>query len=868
MAKTKQPKSPGIARWILERIIQSGIRYGALGDLEEQFLHKYRTCSPFKARLSYWLQIPAALPGFFKNTLYWSFAMTGNYLRLFFRLMKKHKGYSFINFAGLTLGIGIFMMILLFVQHELSIDKHHENSDRIYRVQGENGRQLSTAPAVGKWIAENIIEAEKVVRFKFRHDYLAKYRPDNDPSREKTIVVRDFGWADPTVFDIFSFPLIAGNPGTALQDPFALVLTESVAQRLFGSENPLGKTIEINNRHEYHVTAVIEDLKRTHLRFDVLAPFANLGKIIGQSELDSFDSWNLATFVLLPENHDTAAVAGKITDLFHDRLKELWNVDFVFDLFPLEDIFFAAGSSYRNHGSRPLVFVFMAVAVFILLIACVNFLNLSTARASLRAKEVGIKKVVGSTRKRLIIQFLGESVLFSIISLVAAVGLASLFLPEFNRLMQRSLSMDYFFDPLILLVFTAGTVLVGILAGIYPAFYLSAFRPVSVLKGERTKGIRSGIFRKVLISFQFTVSIILIIATLVVFKQIQYIRNKDLGFQKEHIVYMEIARNRDIRDNKQAFKDRLMQHPRIQNVTYSQGRPGLVYNWEGFEHKGVRNGYAIFTVDPDYVDVYGLEILAGRNFSREMSTDPYRTCLLNEAAVRRLGLENPVGTILRHDDLGGSSFPVKDVEIIGVVRDFHYQSLRYEIHPMMFGWNDPWLWMVSVKIAAERVPETLVHIEKTWKEFSPGFPLDFHFIDDLVDSQYRNEERLAKTIGYFAALGIFIACLGLFGLASFLAEQRTKEIGVRKVLGASVGGILMLLSKEFSKWVLAGNIVAWPLAYYASNIWLADFAYRTDIGVWPFLTAAVIALIVAVMTVGYRSIRAATTNPVDSLRYE
>ncbi len=720
--------------------------------------------------------------------------MTGNFLRVFFRLIKKHKGYSFINFAGLTLGIGIFMMILLFVQQELSIDKHHENSDRIYRVQGENGRQLSMAPAVGKWIAENILEAEKVVRFKFRHDYLVKYQPKNDPTRERTTIVRDFGWSDPTVFDVFSFPLIAGDPGTAFEDPFALVLTESVAQRLFGSEDPIGKTLEVNNRYEYHVTAVIEDLKRTHLRFDVLAPFANLGKIIGQSELDSFDSWNLATFVLLPKNHDTAAVAGKITDLFHERLKELMNVDFVFDLFPLEDIFFAAGSSYRNHGSRTLVFVFMAVAVFILLIACVNFLNLSTARASLRAKEVGIKKVIGSTRRRLIIQFLGESVLYSLISFTAAIGLVSLVLPEFNRLMQRSLSMDYFYNPLIMLIFISGTALVGILAGIYPAFYLSAFRPVSVLKGERTKGIRSGIFRKVLISFQFTVTIILIIATLVVIKQIQYIRNKDLGFQKEHIVYMEIARNRDIRDNKQAFKDWLMQHPLIQNVTYSQGRPGFVANWEGFEHNGVRDGYAIFTVDPDYVDVYGLEILAGRNFSRERTTDPYRTCLLNEAAVFRLGLENPVGTILRHDDLGGSSFPVNDVEVIGVVRDFHYQTLRNEIQPMMFGWNDPWLWMISVKIAAERVPETLAHIENTWKEFSPGFPFDFHFIDDLVGSQYRNEERLAKTIGYFAALGIFIACLGLFGLASFLAERRTKEIGVRKVLGASVGEILMLLS--------------------------------------------------------------------------
>jgi len=814
------------------------------------------------------MQIPAAFPGFFKNTFYWSFAMTNNYLRVFFRLLKRHKGYSFINFAGLTLGIGIFILILLFVQHELSVDKHHENLNRIYRVQGENGSQLSTAPAVGGWISENILEAEKVVRFKFRHDYLVKYRPNNDSTREKTLIIRDFAWSDPMVFDVFSFPLIAGDPRTALQDPFALVLTETVAKRIFGNENPIGKTLEINNRHEYHVTAVMEDLKCTHLRFGVLAPFENLGKIIGRSELDSFNSWNLATFVLLSRNHDTAAVASKITDLFHDRLKELWKVDFVFELFPLKDIYFSPGSSNRNHGNRPMVFVFMAIAVFILLIACVNFLNLSTARASLRAKEVGIKKVVGSTRKRLVTQFLGESVLFSLISFVAAIGLVWTFLPEFNRLIQRNISMDYFHNPLILLIFITGAALVGVLAGMYPAFYLSSFRPVSVLKGERTKGVRSGVFRKVLISFQFTISIILIIATLIVFKQIQYIKNKDLGFQKEHIVNLEIPRNRDIRNNKKAFKDRLLQHPMIQSVTYSQGRPGVVYNWEGFEYKGERNDYAIFTVDPDYFDVYGLEITAGRNFSREMATDQHRTCLLNEAAVRQLELEEPVGTILRHDDLGGSSFPVKDVEVIGVVKDFHYQTLHFEIQPMMFGWNDPWLWMISVKIAAEDVRATIAHIEKVWKEFSPGFPFNFHFIDDIVDSQYKNEERLAKTIGYFAALGIFIACLGLFGLASFMAEQRTKEIGVRKVLGASMGEILMLLSKEFSKWVIVANAVAWPLAYYALNKWLANFAYRTNIDACPFLISAVLSLVIAMMTVSYQSIKAAMANPIDSLRHE
>lgn len=863
----KPPKPPRIARWILARIIDSDIRYGAIGDLEEQYHYTYQEEGPLKARLGYWLQIPAALPSFIKNTLYWSFTMTGNYLRVFYRITKKHKGYSFINFTGLTLGIGVFMLITLFVQHEFSVDKYHENLNRIYRVQGENMRQLSTAPAVGKLIAENIPEAQKVVRFKFRHDYLVKYLPNNDPSREKTFVIRNFGWADSTVFDVFTFLFITGDAKTALEDPFALILTESVAQRIFGNEEAVGQTLMVNNQHEYHVTAVIKDLERTHLRFDVLAPFNNLGKIIGQSELDSFNSWNLATYVLLPKEHDKAAVACKITELFHNTLKDIWKVDFAFDLFPMKNLYFSV-VRYGHQGNKPMVYVFMAIAIFILLIACVNFLNLSTARASLRAKEVGIKKVVGSTRKRLVMQFLGESILFSLISLVAAIGLASMLITEFSQLIQRNLTMDYFENPLVIFVFIGGAVIVGVLAGVYPAFYLSAFRPVAVLKGERTKGVRSGVFRKVLISFQFAISIILIIATTIVLKQLQYIKNKDLGFQKEHIVYMEFARNRGIRRNKEAFRERLISHPQIHNVTYSQGRPGLVYNWEGFEHKGERSGYAIFTVDPEYLDVYGLELVAGRNFSKERTTDQIRKCLLNETAVRALELEKPVGTILHHDDLGGSSFPVRDVEVIGVVKDFHYQTLRYPIQPQMFGWNDGWHWMASVKISSENVPATITHIEKIWMEFSPEFPFDFHFVDDLMERIYQSEERLAKTIGYFAGLGIFIACLGLFGLAAFMAEQRTKEIGVRKVLGASVGGILLLLSKEFSKWVVVANVVAWPLAYFGMSKWLSDFAYRTEIGMWPFVLSAIMALAIAMTTVSYQSIKAATANPIDSLRYE
>lgn len=863
----KSPRPPRFASFILAYLIDIDIRYGAMGDLEEQFRHMCCEKGPFKARLNFWLQVLAALPAFIKNSILWSFVMIHNYLKVFMRNLKKHRGYSLINFTGLTIGISIFILIFLFVQFELGFDKSHENLHRIYRVQGANGSQPSMAPAVANWISRQIPEVEKIVRFKFRHDYLAKYKPQTSSNKEKSLVIRDFGWADASVFEIFTFPFVVGDPKTAFEDPFSLVLTESLAYRIFRDEYPIGKTILINNSHEYRITGIIQDLRQSHLRFEALASFQTLGKTIGQKELDSFDSWNLSTFVLLAENHDTKVISGKITELFKDKIQELRKTTLNFALMQLKDVYFFPGGS-GNNGNLQLVYVFIAIAVFILLIACVNFVNLSTARASLRAKEVGIKKVVGSSRNRLILQFLSESILFSVFAMVAAFGVAWLFLPEFKRLIMRDLSMDYFANPLIILVFFAGAILLGVFSGFYPSFYLSAFKPASVLKGDKIKGAKSGIFRKVLISSQFAISIVLIVGTFTVFKQMQYVKNKDLGFHKEHIVNMEVDRNLGIRNRKAEFKERLLQHPQIMNVTFSQGRPGVVYNWEGFELEGERNGYAIFTVDPDYFDVYGLEIIAGRGFSWDISTDQFQTCLINESAVRNLGLEEPVGTVFHHDDIEGSSFPVKDVEVIGVVKDFHYQNFHFDIQPQMFGWNEGWLWMISAKIAATDVPATITHIRNVWKEFSPEFPFEYHFIDALFESQYQNEERLGQIIGYSSILGIFIACLGLFGLASFMAEQRTKEIGIRKILGASILSLVLMLSKEFSKWVIVANIIAWPVAYFAMNKWLQSFAFRTNIGFGIFALSAILALVIAVITVSYQSLRAAYANPIDSLRYE
>lgn len=756
---------------------------------------------------------------------------------------------------------------MLFVQNEFSYDKFNENLNKIYKVQGASRNQPSMAPAIGKRIAENIPEAQKVVRFKFRQDYLAKYQPPDNLNEGVSTIIRNFGWADSTVFDIFTLPFIVGDSRTALKLPFSMVLTESIAKRIFGNENPLGKVLKINNSHDYQITGVMKDPENFHLTFEVLASFVTLGKTIGNHELESYNSWNLATYVLLPESHDATHVANKITNLFKEKLNELYHFELQFELFPLNDLYFSKTGTGK-HGNLQIVYIFIAVAIFILLIACINFINLATSRASLRAKEVGIKKVVGSRKSSLITQFLSESVLYSMFALLIAVLLVYSLLPIFNNMINKELSINILKNPLAIISLIVCVFLVGIISGAYPAFYLSSYNPSTVLKGEKTKGSSSIIFRRILIIFQFLISIVMIIGTLTVFKQLNFVKNKDLGFNKEYILNFDIHRNKAIRSNKHIFREKLLKHPNILKVTYSQGYPGRIYNYEGFEYKGERHSAAIFTVEPEYFDLFGLEIIEGRAFSRDFKTDEFRTCVMNETAVKEFGLESPVGIILKNTSINGSSFPTYKIEVIGVVKDFHLQSLHEEISPLIFGWNDPWLWMASVQISSNNISETIKFINDLWMKYSPEFPFEYSFLDETFNSLYKSEERLGKIFGYFALLGIFIACMGLFGLAFFMAEQRTKEIGVRKVLGASVPGIVLLLSKEFTKWVLVANIIAWPIAWYVMSKWLQNFAYRVNIGIWVFILSASLALMIALITVSYQSIKAALANPVESLRYE
>ncbi|MFC1556085.1 FtsX-like permease family protein, partial [candidate division KSB1 bacterium] len=598
---------------------------------------------------------------------------------------------------------------------------------------------------------------------------------------------------------------------------------------------------------------------------DAMGSFNTLGKFGGRAQVESFDFWNNWTYVLLPETHDKAVAAQKMTDYFNPMFREQAGGDIAFDLYDMQDVYFNFNS---GGGDIQVVYMFMAISIFILILACINFINLTTARAVVRAKEIGIRKVVGSSKSRIIFQFLGESTLYSILSFLLAVIIVKLIIMEFNGLTGLALSFSIFSQSFVQIFTVSAVIAIGLLAGIYPAFYISSFSAGAVLKGEVTRGKSSAAFRKALIVFQYAISITLIIGTITVFEQLEYMKSINLGFAKDQIVNFNYSSARGVRNRQDAFKQALLQSPDIQGITFSQGYPGFIFNNESFMHEGERTGFVVYTVDTDYFDVFDLEIVDGRPFSKEIASDEFRTCLMNEAAVRVFGLENPVGHVFHKDETGGSSFPVNDIEVIGVVKDFHFQSLHQEVRPLVFSYNRPWFWNANVKISGQNVSETIAFIEEAWNEFSPDFPFEYTFLDESFDKQYRNDEMFGKFFGYFSFIAIFIACLGLFGMASYMTARRTKEIGIRKTLGASSQGITVMLSREFSKWVIIANVIAWPAAWYLMNYWLQNFAYQMSMSPIIFIAAGTIAYVIALLTVGYQTLKGARTNPVDSLRYE
>lgn len=780
--------------------------------------------------------------------------MFKNYIKIALRNIRKHKGYSFINIAGLAIGMACCIVIFLWVQDELSFDGFHENAKHIYRVVYEDHmtekitRRWRNAPPLAPTLKAEFPEIMDATRFSSWGRFLVKYGEQSSKERS--------GFADPSFFEIFTFPFIKGDPKAALNDPNSVVITQEMAVKYFGSEDPLDKTMNFENSVDLFVTGVIENVPHnSHIRFDFLTRFETLHKFWDARDLmDSWDILGFGTYVFLPENANIQALNQKIAGIYEEHDPD---IKLKLYLQPLNEVHLHALS-----GGGPIiyVYVFSLIAFFVLMIACVNFMNLSTARSVKRAKEVGIRKVVGAHKRGLILQFFWESITMAFISLLLAVLLVGLLLPVFNTLSGKQLVLNLLHTEIILGLISIAVV-TGLLSGIYPALFLSSFQPIKTLKDFRKSG--SSGFRKILVVFQFSLSVMLIICTIVATNQLDYIRNRNLGFDRANLLW--IPSNSELAAKYEAAKEEILRNPGVINLTHTSVLVGTEttyetssVDWEGKE-KDKRVKFHVVSVDYGFIETFQMEMALGRFFSKEYRTDG-QNFIINEEAVRKMGLRNPVGKRVSAFEREGT--------IIGVMKDFHLQSLHLEIEPIIFKLTESWRLNLIVRVNPDNIPGTISHLKRVFEKFAPSFPFEYHFMDEEFDMLYRSEYRMRELFQYFAILAIFISCLGLLGLASFMAEQRTKEIGIRKVLGASISGVVLLLSKEFIKWVLVANIVAWPVAYFAISAWLENFAYRTNVSMSIFILSGVLALVTALLTVSYQTLKAALANPVESLRYE
>lgn len=859
MRHKKNPDSrpPVFAEWIVQRLTWSEDQIFIKEDLREEYEDFASMQGTRKARFWYWKHVLRSIIPFIKNSFYWRVVMFKNYFKVAIRNIQRHKAFSFINITGLAIGMACCILIMLWVQDELSYDKFHENEDTLYRMivqdldaKGDLGG--STIPYALAPILKS--EYPEIANFT-RYQDLSWLLNCSFTYQEKKFYEPDFFLADPAFFEMFSFSFIKGDPVTALQDIYSIVLTEDTAYKYFGTEDPMGKVLKINNRRDLKVTGVIKNLPHnTHMQFDMISSI----HILGEQKIRSW-AWESYSYIQLQPNTDIEEFREKIAGSLTTHSPQTW-IKLKINIQPVTKIHL-----HQGRGDIRLIYIFSSVAFFILLIACINFMNLATARSAKRAKEVGLRKIVGAHKIQLIRQFFNESLLLAFIALIMALILVRVILGAFNNLTSKPLSLDIIANPALFLGLFVLTILVGIISGSYPALFLSAFQPVQVLKSGFSGRSGGSLFRKILVIFQFSISVVLIIGSIIIFQQLYYIQNRDLGWDRENIIAMPI--NDELRQQFQSLKDELERNPNILRVTAASTVPTHIGNtnpilWEGKETDEPASIKFVVT-EHDYVKTFGMEILQGRDFSRDFETD-VNNFIVNQKAVELMKMKSPLGKQVRFMGVNGT--------IIGVVEDFNFRHMRYEIIPLILTIHpknyDYFYKFVFVKLRPTKIPKSIEFIKAICAKYSPHFPFKYRFVDDDYNNMYIYERYLARISNTFTFLAIFIACLGLFGLASFMTEQRTKEIGVRKVLGASVPGIIVLLTKEFSKWVIIANVIAWPIAYFAMNKWLNNYSYRVPIFWWIFVAAGAAALAIASLTVSYQAVKAARANPVDALRYE
>lgn len=810
--------------------------------------------------------------------------MFNNYFKIAYRNLIRSKSYAVINILGLAIGLAAFVMMFAYVNHELSYDKFHSRSERLFRVNWQyEARGASTEVAMSAFplkfmFLEDYPEVEKVVRF---------YKNDQDATtlkyEENHFTEENVLFADPEIFDVFDFPLAQGDESTALAEMNSIVLTKRIAKKYFGEENPMGKIIQFKNDDLLKVTGVLEDVPaNSHLSFDILVPTElqrqRWMRGDGNGGYDFEEDWKWSgawQYVLLKSQDAYATFNQKLSENGKDYFGRLPNavVEYHYSAMPITDIHLQSSMSgeLKVNGNLRQVYGFGIVAILILVIACINFVNLSTARSAKRAKEVGLRKVMGALKPHLISQFIAESVLVSLLSMAIGVILVEVMLPYFNQFMGQSLRIPYE-DPLVIPAMFLGALVIGLAAGLYPALSLSRFQPVKTLKGNTTTGSRANArMRQVLVTSQFIISNLLIVGILIVQNQINYIKGKDLGFDKDQVIVLKHGNKLD--EDFGVFNDRIKSSPFVEgaNLGYVAGTRDWTQSFrvEG-EALEEAKSIGIKHVGFDFLEMFDMQLVEGRFFKREMFRDRKQAILLNETAVRTFGWTNEEAINKTFSYVGGSDNQTRfECKVIGILADAHLESLYRPIRPSVFRfaeWGD-----ISVRLNAKNVDDLragIAGVEGVWNELSPQWPFEFDFLDDTIAKQYQQEERLGQTIQYFTLLAIFIACLGLFGLASFTVQERTKEIGVRKVLGASVSSILLLVSSRFFKLVLISFLISVPLAFYFGNNWLQEFEYSIDIGPMVFVFGALLSIGVAAIAVGGQSLRAASLNPVKTLRHE
>ncbi|MFC2166902.1 ABC transporter permease [Acidobacteriota bacterium] len=856
---------------ILKIFLPRGESVSVLGDYEELYTEIAQSRGTSKALIWYWVQIIKSIWTGISIHIWWSLTMFRSYLTVAVRHLKRHKIYSFINISGLAMGIACCVLILLWINDEVRYDRFHENTNNLYRVLNDlnfgPGSRISrgTAYPLGPAMKEEIPEIKDTVRLLSSSRLLVAYG-------EKRYFEENFIFADPSMFTMFTFPFVKGDPNTALELPSSVVITQKMANKYFGREDPLGKTLRTGNQNDYIVAGVIDNIpKNSHLQFDFVGSLERAVALGGRTH---WSGWLYSTYALLQPNTSYENVNIKLESWIETKDSEAAR----YYLQPLSDVHL---SGLDGEGAKKPLSFFSLLALLILIIACINYMNLSTSRAGTRAKEIGLRKVVGAKKTNIVKQFLSESVLFAFFALFISIVLVGLFLPVFNQISGKELSLNLVQNKFLFLGILGITFLTGIIAGSYPALFVSSFEPDRILKGTLSAkkiGTSTAFIRKGLVVFQFVITIILLISTVTVFRQMNFIKNRRLGFDKDHLVYMQLRSEGNLWNQYDAqalwpkyktLRNELTQDINILEVSAatclpfeSLGDEFGALDWDGkdAEYQVSMNHMA---VDPQFFNTFKLELVEGRFLSDEFPSDT-QNFILNEAAIKATGLESPLGKRFQLLDKTG--------QIVGVIKDFHVATLHTEIKPLILHKMPHQYWQyrnyVFARLSSENVPQTLASLKKMWNRVIPEYPFEFQFLDENINTKYMAEQRLETILRIFTVMAIAISCFGLFGLISFTVEQRTKEIGIRKIMGASMGSVVRLLSKDFVFLVLWANILAWPVAYFLMTKWLKNFAYRTEIGLVTFLFSGLAAVLIAVLTVCFQSIKAALSDPVDSLRYE